>query len=324
MMECEKKLLASERMQAVSIVTPNHMHFPAAEAALNAGFHVISDKPATHNLEDAKKLRNLVEEKQLLYFLTHNYLGYPMVKQLRAMILGGELGDIWDVRVEYPQGWLSTMLKGQKQATWRGDPAQSGEGGAIADIGTHCVNLTEYVTGMRVDELAADLSIVLWKQGRLLDDLAHMMLRFPNDARGTLDCAQVHIDHENDLAIRVYGSKGSAEWHQIEPNTLLVRMSGKPMMTYRTGHEGYLCAAATAATRMPPGHPEGYLEGFANIYKNAAAAIRGFDAGKSVSEATHDFTGIDGGVYGLAFIHAAVLSSQENSAWTKIAPLMEA
>lgn len=317
MIKAEAALPEGERMDFIAIVTPNHVHFPPAKMALENGFHVLSDKPATFDLNEAKELAKLVEKTGLLYGLTHNYTGYPLVKQAREMVLNGTLGKIRKVVVEYPQGWLATKVEesGQKQASWRTDPTKSGAAGCVGDIGTHAENLAEYITGLKISELAADLSTFV--EGRLLDDDANILLRFDNGAKGVLHCSQISVGEENNLNIRVYGEKGSLEWHQKEPNTMLVKWLDQPMQVFRTGN-GYLGAAAAAGTRTPPAHPEGYLEGFANIYKNFANAIRARQAGREPTAIENDYPKIEDGVRGMAFIEAVVASSKANASWTKV------
>ena len=317
MILAEKALPAEQRMDFISIVTPNHMHFAPAKLALENGFHVLSDKPATFNLAEARELATLVKQTGQLYGLTHNYTGYPMVKQAREMVRDGQLGKIRKVVVEYPQGWLATRLEesGQKQAAWRTDPARSGAAGCVGDIGTHAENLAEYVTGLHIKELAADLTAFV--EGRLLDDDANILLRFDNGAKGVLHCSQISVGEENGLNIRVYGEKGGLEWHQKEPNTLLAKWLDKPMETLRTGN-GYLCAAAAANTRTPASHPEGYLEAFANIYRNFANHIRATHNGEEPTALVLDYPKIQDGIRGMAFIEAVVASSQHNAAWTQV------
>jgi predicted dehydrogenase len=319
MILAEKALPASERMDFIAIVTPNHMHFPPAKMALENGFHVLSDKPATFDLAEAKALAALVKKTGLLYGLTHNYTGYPLVKQARDMVATGKLGKIRKVVVEYPQGWLATRLEasGQKQAGWRTDPKRSGAGGCVGDIGTHAENLAEYITGLQISELAADATSFV--KGRKLDDDVNVLLRFKGGAKGVLHCSQISVGEENNLNIRVYGELGGLEWHQKEPNTLLVKWLDQPMQVYRTAN-GYLCDAAKAAGRIPPAHPEGYLEAFANIYKNFANAIRARLDGKKLAadDLANDFPKIEDGVRGMAFINAVVESSAKNAAWTKL------
>ncbi len=319
MITAEKALPEGERMDFIAIVTPNHMHFPPAKMALENGFHVLSDKPATFDLEEAKTLAALVEKTGQLYGLTHNYTGYPLVKQAREMVAAGVFGKIRKVVAEYPQGWLATRIEesGQKQAAWRTDPKRSGAAGCVGDIGTHAENLAEYITGLRISELAADLTTFV--EGRELDDDGNILLRFEGGAKGVLHCSQISVGEENNLSIRVYGEKGGLEWHQKEPNTMLVKWPDQPMQVYRTAN-GYLGAAALAAGRTPPAHPEGYLEAFANIYKNFAAHIRAKLEGKELPETdlALDYPKIEDGVRGMAFIEAVVASSKANATWTKL------
>ncbi|MDB6153678.1 MAG: oxidoreductase protein [Chthoniobacteraceae bacterium] len=317
MIEKEKALPEGERMDFISIVTPNHMHFPPAKMALENGFHVLSDKPATFNLAEAKELAALVKQTGLLYGLTHNYTGYPMVKEARNLVQTGKLGKIRKVVAEYPQGWLATRIEesGQKQACWRTDPARSGAAGCIGDIGTHAENLAEYITGLHISELAADLTSFV--EGRQLDDDGNLLLRFEGGAKGVLHASQISVGEENNLAIRVYGEKGGIEWHQNEPNTLLVKWPDQPMQVYRTAN-GYLSAAAAAAGRTPPSHPEGYLEAFANVYKNFAGHIRTRLENREPDALVLDYPKIEDGIRGMAFIEAVVSSSKNNAAWTKV------
>lgn len=309
-------------IEAVSIVTPNHMHWPAAKAFLEAGIHVICDKPLTSNLADAKKLAALVEKSGKLFILTHNYTGYPMVRQAREMVASGKLGDIRVVQAEYPQDWLTENIEasGQKQAAWRTDPAQSGAGGATGDIGTHAYNLARFVTGLELDSLAADLDSFV--PGRQLDDNAHIMLRFKARgsapaAKGSIWASQVAPGNENGLKIRVYGTKGGLEWVQADPNYLWYTPFGQPKQLITRSGAGAGPAAARV-TRIPSGHPEGYLEGFATIYAEAARAIRaarrkGGKPGKDVIYPT-----VQDGVEGVAFVDACVRSSKKNAAWVKL------
>ncbi len=319
MITAEAGLPADQRMDFVAIVTPNHVHFPPAKLALENGFHVLSDKPATFDLAEAKELQKLVKKTGLLYGLTHNYTGYPLVKEARELVATGKLGKIRKVVVEYPQGWLATRLEesGQKQAAWRTDPKRSGAAGSIGDIGTHAENLAEYISGLQISELAADLTSFV--KGRQLDDDGNVLLRFKGGAKGLLHCSQISVGEENNLNIRVYGEKGGLEWHQKEPNTLLVKWMDQPMQVYRTAN-GYLCAAAKAAGRTPPAHPEGYLEAFANIYKHFALAIRARVEGRKLAkdDFANDYPKIEDGVRGMAFIEAVVKSSKANAAWTKL------
>ncbi|NKB52037.1 MAG: gfo/Idh/MocA family oxidoreductase [Rhizobiaceae bacterium] len=304
-------------IQAVSIVTPNNMHYPVAREFLKRGIHVICDKPLTASLGDAKKLSALVEKTGAIFVLTHNYTGYPMVRQAREMIASGELGEIRVVQAEYPQDWLSADLEstGQKQASWRTDPTQAGAGGSTGDIGTHAYNLASFMTGLEVSELSADLSAFV--SGRQLDDNAHVMLRFTSGARGMLWSSQVAPGNENALAIRIYGSKGGLEWRQEDPNYLWYTPLGEPKRLITRGGAGS-GEDAGRVTRVPPGHPEGYLEGFANIYTEAARAIRAAQSGGKV-EAGTVYPTVQDGVKGVAFVDACVRSSNRNSAWVKLA-----
>ena len=315
----EAALPPDTRVDFVAIVTPNHVHFPAAKAALEHGFHVLSDKPATFDLAEAKALAALVKKTGLLYGLTHNYTGYPLVKEARDMIAAGKIGKIRKIVVEYPQGWLATRVEasGQKQASWRTDPKKSGAAGCIGDIGTHAENLAEYITGLQISELAADLTSFV--KGRKLDDDGNLLLRFKGGAKGVLHSSQISVGEENNLNIRIYGEKGGLEWHQAEPNTLLVKWIDQPMQVYRTGN-GYLGRNAAAAARTPPSHPEGYLEAFANIYKNFANAIRARLEKKKLAkdDPANDYPKVEDGVRGMAFIEAVVKSSKANAAWTKL------
>ncbi len=315
----EAALPADQRIDFVAIVTPNHVHFPAAKAALEGGFHVLSDKPATFDLAEARELAAIVKKTGLLYGLTHNYTGYPLVKEARHLVASGKLGKIRKVVVEYPQGWLATRVEasGQKQAAWRTDPKRSGAAGCIGDIGTHAENLAEYITGLQISELAADITAFV--KGRKLDDDGNVLLRFKGGAKGVLHASQISVGEENNLNIRVYGELGGLEWHQREPNTMLLKWPDQPMQVYRTAN-GYLSDAAKAAGRTPPAHPEGYLEGFANIYKNFATAIRARQAGTKLKkdDLANDYPKIEDGVRGMAFIEAVVKSSKANAAWTKL------
>ena len=320
MIKREALLSPEARMDFVAIVTPNHMHFPPAQMALQYGFHVLSDKPATFNLAQAKKLRDLVQKTGLLYGLTHNYTGYPLVKEARDLVRSGKLGKIRKVVVEYPQGWLATRLEatGQKQAAWRSDPKKSGVGGCVGDIGTHAENLAEYITGLQIKELAADTTVFV--KGRLLDDDINVLLRFDNGAKGVLHASQISVGEENNLNIRVWGETGGLEWHQKEPNTLLVKWRDRPTELYRAAN-AYLGAAAKAATRTPPAHPEGYLEAFANIYRSFANHIRARLEGRkpALDDPALDYPKIDDAVRGMAFIEAVVRSSAKNAKWTALA-----
>ncbi len=303
-------------IEAVAIVTPNHVHYPAAAAFLRAGIHVICDKPLTSTLPDARKLKALAEKSGRVFVLTHNYTGYPMVRQARDMVARGQLGRIRLVQAEYPQDWLTGPVEasGQKQAEWRTDPARTGPGGATGDIGTHAYNLARFVTGLDLKELAADLDSFV--PGRRVDDNAHVLLRFAGGAKGMIWASQVAPGHENGLKLRVYGEKGGLEWFQPDPNALWYTPLGEPKRLITRGGAGAGPAAARV-TRIPSGHPEGYLEGFANIYQEAARAIRAARAGRKPPKDVV-FPTIDDGVEGVAFVTACVASSKRNGAWTKL------
>ena len=303
-------------IDAVAIVTPNHMHAPVAEAFLKAGIHVICDKPLTTTLKEARRLQALAEKSGLVFVVTHNYTGYPMVRQARAMVRAGDLGAIRVVQVEYPQDWLSTKLEesGQKQAEWRTDPARSGAGGCIGDIGTHAMNLADYVTGQTPSALCAELTTFV--EGRRLDDNAQILLRYPSGARGMLWASQVAPGNENALKLRVYGEKGGLEWRQEHPNQLLWSPLGEPTRILARG-TGAVGADGARVTRIPSGHPEGYLEAFATLYSEAAAAIRAHRLGASPPPEVQFPTAADG-VRGLAFIEAAVRSSKAGGRWTPL------
>ncbi|MGE0772163.1 MAG: Gfo/Idh/MocA family protein [Cyclobacteriaceae bacterium] len=317
MILAEKKLPAGERMDFVSIVTPNHMHYAPAKFALENGFHVIMDKPLAFSMSEAKSLQKIVAKSGLVFGLTHTYTGYPMVKEARNMIAAKILGKIRKVYVEYPQGWLATFVEGSgnKQASWRTDPSKSGAGGAIGDIGTHAANLAEYVIGANITEICAQLNIVV--KGRRLDDDSAMLLKFENEATGVLLATQVAAGDENNLNIRVYGEKGGLEWRQEEPNTLVVKWLDKPKEIVRAGWP-YNSDAAKNNTRTPAGHPEGYLEAFANLYMNFAKAVRDYKPGKKIDPAKYDFPDIEDGVKGMAFVETVIKSSKSNTKWTKL------
>ena len=314
MIEQEKALPEGERMDFIAIVTPNHVHFPPAKLALENGFSVVCDKPLSFNTEEALELQRLVEETGLLFALTHNYTGYPMVKQARAMVSNGDLGEIRKVIVAYPQGWLSTRLEAtnQKQASWRTDPNRSGAAGAMGDIGTHAENLAEYITGLQITKLCADLHTFV--DGRQLDDDGSVLLRFDNGARGILYASQIAAGEENALHIRVYGEKGGVEWHQMYPNDLKVRWLDKPEQLLRTG-VGELYPSAQTSARIPAGHPEGYLEAFANIYRNFAHCLRARLSGEKVDPVYEDYPTVQDGVRGMQFIDRVIASSASDEKW---------
>lgn len=304
-------------VEVVSIVTPNHMHFLPAKAFLERGIHVICDKPLTSTGQDAEALAAVVAKSDALFFLTHNYTGYPMIRQAQAMVAAGEIGKIRLVQAEYAQDWLTVAHEddGLKQAEWRTDPSKSGAGGSVGDIGTHAYNLACFVSGLRAEELAADLQSFV--QGRRLDDNAHVMLRFAGGARGMLWSSQVAPGNENGLKLRVYGETGGLEWRQEDPNYLWHTPFGEPKRLITRGGAGSGPQAA-AVSRIPPGHPEGYLEGFANIYTGAADAIEAHRDGKDAPAEAALLPGIQAGMDGMAFIEACVRSSQANSGWHKL------
>lgn len=314
----ESKLPEEVRMDFISIVTPNHMHYGPAKMALEYGFHVVCDKPLSFDMEEAKDLVKSVKKSGLIFALTHNYTGYPMVKQARKMVANNDIGEIRRIVVEYPQGWLSTKLEAdteQKQASWRTDPKRSGAAGAMGDIGTHAENLAEYISGLKIAELCADLHAHI--EGRRLDDDGSVLLRFENGARGVLYASQISVGEENALSIRIYGTKAGLEWHQMEPNSLIVKHLSRSMEVLRTG-VGDLYPEATAHTRVPAGHPEGYLEAFANIYRNFAKCVQARLSDREVDPIYKDFPTVEDGLRGMQFIEAVVASSKSTEKWYKI------
>ncbi|MBN1349877.1 Gfo/Idh/MocA family oxidoreductase [candidate division KSB1 bacterium] len=317
MAEKEAKLPVGVRIDFVSIVTPNHVHFEPAKLYLEAGFHVVCDKPMTFTLDEAKKLVKIVEKSGKVFALTHNYTGYPMVKEARNLVKTGQLGEIRKIVVEYPQDWLRTQLEstGQKQADWRTDPARSGLAGCMGDIGSHCENLANYITGLVAEEICADLTTFV--KGRKLDDDVSVLIHFNNGARGVLHASQIATGNENNLSIRVWGTKGGLEWHQEHPNYLYVYAADSPVQIYRRGN-GYVCEAAQRATRLPTGHPEAFIEAFANIYVNAGETIRAKEAGIKASELQLDFPTVYDGLRGMAFITSVVESSKSKEKWFKV------
>ncbi|BBM70056.1 Gfo/Idh/MocA family protein [Rhodothermus marinus] len=312
MVEKEAALPPEERIDFVSIVTPNHLHYPIAKAFIEAGFHVVCDKPMTTTLEEAEDLCRLVARHNVLFALTHNYSGYPMVKQARAMVQEGLLGEIRKIVVEYPQGWLATPLEqtGQKQAVWRTDPKLAGAG-ALGDIGSHAEHLARYITGLELDRLCADITTFV--PGRKVEDDANLLVHYQNGARGILYASQVSVGEENNLRIRVYGTKASLEWHQEEPNYLYVRYSDRPEEVYKRGNE-YLAPAARRASRLPSGHPEAFIEAFANIYLNFARTLKARLAGEKPDPLDLDFPTVQDGARGVHFILTA-LESGRRRAW---------
>jgi len=317
MFRAEAELPPHERMEFVSIVTPNHVHAEPAMLALEHGFHVVLDKPMTLNLAEAIELQQAVERSGLLFCLTHTYTGYPMIKEAKQLVASGKFGTIRKVYVEYPQGWLSTYAEGgdNKQAAWRTDPARSGIAGAMGDIGTHAFNLAEYVSGLEVESLCADIQTVV--PGRKLDDDGSVLLRFHNGASGVLIATQVAAGEENNVRIRVYGEKGGLEWQQQDANTLLVKWSDRPAEVWRTGGS-YVSEYAAHNTRVPAGHPEGYLEAFANLYRNFALTLRARLDGTEATAVVLDFPGIREGVRGMMFIDRVIASGQATQKWTAL------
>ena len=313
----EAELPEGKRMDFVAIVTPNHMHYGPAKMALEYGFHVVCDKPLSFDMEQAEELQKLVKKTGLIFAITYNYTGYPMVKQARAMIAHQEIGKIRKVVVAYPQGWLSTLLEAydQKQASWRTDPSKSGIAGAMGDIGTHAENLAEYVTGLKIIKLCADISTIV--KGRRLDDDGNVLLRFNNGARGVLYASQISAGEENNLQINVYGEKGCLIWKQMEPNTLTVKWLDQPTQIYRTG-VGNLYSQANDHTRLPAGHPEGYLEAFANIYRNVAMCIKARVLGEMPHDKYIDYPNVDDGVRGMKFVYAVIKSGKSTDKWTEL------
>ena len=315
MAKAEAKLPASQRLDFIVIVTPNHQHFPPAKLFLESGFNVVLDKPATFNLAEAVKLRAIVKKSKKVLVLTHNYTGNVMVKQARELVANGSVGQIRKIVVEYPQGWLSTFLEktGQKQAGWRTDPKRSGVAGCMGDIGTHAENLARYITGLHIESLCADLTTFV--KGRKLDDDGNVLVRYKGGAKGVLHSSQISIGDENMLNIRVYGTKAGLEWRQEFPNELVVKYADQPRQTWRRGN-GYLTPRVGRFTRIPAGHPEGYLEAFANIYLEAYRAISAEVEGKRQPKDL-DFPTIEDGVEGMVFIETVVKSSKLGAKWLK-------
>lgn len=318
MAEQEAKLPADRRIDFVSIVTPNKSHFAIASTFLKAGFNVVCDKPMTFDLKEARELRRIVKRTGKIFALTHNYTGYPLVKHARSMVQQNQLGDILKIVVEYPQGWLLDTIEktGQKQASWRTDPKQAGASCCIGDIGTHAENLARYITGLKIDSVCAEFTS--FGKGRKLEDDGNLLVRYRGGAKGILYASQVSAGEENDLNIRVYGTKGALEWHQENPNELLLKFNGKPRQILTRGN-AYLSKEATAATRLPPGHPEAFIEAFANIYGEAAKAIADEVSGRKMKK--YDYPDVEDGVIGMAFIEAAVKSANSARKWTKMPKL---
>ena len=320
MVERERALPEDQRIDFVSVVTPNHLHCPVATAFLEAGFHVVCDKPMTLDVPEARRLKQVVTRSRRVFALTYNYTGYPMVKLARDLVRQGDLGRLRKVVVQYPQGWLSTRLEqaGLKQAEWRTDPTRSGAAGCIGDIGTHAENLAEYITGLQIVELCADLTTFV--RGRRLDDDGTVLLRLQRGVRGVLLASQIAVGEENGLAIRVYGEEKGLEWHQEHPNTLTLRSQDGPLEVWSRGH-GYVEArspAAARATRLPAGHPEAFLEAFANVYRNAADTIRARRARTRPDPLARDFPTVDDGLRGMVFIETVVKSARSMQKWLKV------
>jgi predicted dehydrogenase len=313
MAEKEAALPKGERIDFVSIVTPNHLHFPVAKVFLEAGFHVVCDKPMTFTLAEARILRKIVQKTGRVFALTHNYSGYPMVREAREWVRKGKIGKVLKVVSEYPQGWLSEPLEttGQKQADWRTDPARAGISCCMGDIGTHAEQLARYVTGLEIESLCAELTTFV--EGRLLEDDGNVLIRYKGGAKGIIYASQISNGEENGLHLRVYGTTGSLEWHQEDPNYLIVKRQGKPIETWKRGND-YLSAEAKAASRIPAGHPEAFIEAFANIYRDAFAAIRAAERGKVIKKKT--YPDVDDGVYGMAFVETVVKSGKSVKKWT--------
>jgi predicted dehydrogenase len=315
MAKAEAGMPAASRLDFVVIVTPNHQHFEPARLFMESGFNVVCDKPVTFDLAQAKKLRTVVRRTGKVFVLTHNYTGNAMVKQARELVRNGTVGTIRKVVVEYPQGWLADAIEksGQKQASWRTDPKRSGAAGSMGDIGTHAENLARYITGLEIEELCADLTTFV--KGRKLDDDGNVLVRYKGGAKGVLHASQICVGDENDLNIRVYGTKASLAWHQEHPNELVVKYGDRPRQIWRRGN-GYDGDEAKRFTRMPAGHPEGYLEAFGNIYREAFRAVAAEVEGRRIPR-NLDFPTIDDGVEGMAFIEAVVRSSRLGARWVK-------
>jgi predicted dehydrogenase len=318
MIEAESRLPEGERIDFVAVTTPNNWHFPIARDFLKAGFHVMCEKPMTITSQQAKELQKLVKKTGLVFGLMHNYTGYPMVKLAKDMVRNKDLGAIRKVVVQYPQGWLATALErtGQMQASWRTDPKQSGAGGCVGDIGTHAANLAEYITGLQITHVCAELTTFV--RGRLLDDDCNCLIKFDNGAKGVLHASQISIGEENNLAIWVHGEKASLEWHQEDPNYLRVRRMSRAEEVWKRGNDYVAAYSAAAArnTRLPSGHPEAFIEAFANNYVNFAATVKSALAGTRPDPLALDFPGVLAGLRGLLFIETVVASSKSRKKWT--------
>jgi len=317
MIEKELQLPEGERIDFVSITTPNNWHFPIAQDFLQAGFHVVCEKPMTFNVKEARQLQKIVKASRRVFALMHNYTGYPMVKLARDIVRQGDLGKIRKIVVQYPQGWLAREVHSQ-QADWRTDPKQSGAAGSIGDIGTHAENLAEYITGLKIVELCADLTTFV--KGRRLDDDGNVLLRFQKGAKGVLHVSQVSIGEENNLAIWIYGEDGGLEWHQEHPNYLYVKVPDGPLQVWRRGNDyvGERSPAAGRATRLPSGHPEAFIEAFANVYCNAADTIRARILRQKPDRLVMDFPTVDDGLRGMLFIETVVKSAKSRQKWLKM------
>ena len=316
MFAAEKALPAEKRIDFVSVTTPNHMHFPVAKGAVEAGFNVVCDKPLTLTLAEAEALAGVVKTSGVVFAVSHNYTGYPLVRQAREMILAGEFGEIQAIRAEYIQGWLRTRLEaeGQKQAAWRTDPTKSGAAGAFGDIATHAYNLGRYITGLLPEKISANLKS--FEPGRALDDYGHAVIRYENGALGTVTASQISHGRENDLRIQVDGTRASLEWHQENPNQLLVRKNGEPLRVYtRDPNAPFMNAAGRAACRLPSGHPEAFFEAFANIYRSAYDAMELALTGRPFERTDTVYPNIHDGVEGMYFIEQSVASSKADGAW---------
>jgi predicted dehydrogenase len=315
----EKALPADQRVDFVSVATPNHTHFEIAKAAADAGFNVMCDKPMTFDLAQAEALGEAVDRSGVVFAVTHNYTGYPLVRQAREMIASGELGEINAIRSNYIQGWLRTRLEkdSQKQAAWRTDPSKSGAAGCFGDIATHAYNLARYMTGLLPAEISCQLKT--FESGRQLDDYGTAIIRFQNGALGTVTASQISHGRENDIFIEIDGTKASLEWHQEEPNKMFVRANGQPQRIYTRAGGPYLGNAAAAVTRIPSGHPEGYLEAFANVYRSAYDAMIARAEGKPFEKTNTIYPNVNDGVEGMYFIQQCVASSKQNGAWLPLA-----
>jgi predicted dehydrogenase len=317
MIRREAELPVSEKMDFVSIVTPNHLHVEPAKLALENGFHVVMDKPLAFDLAEAKELQSLLERSGKFFCITHTYTGYPMLKEARQQVLSGKFGVVRKIYVEYPQGWLSTLLEAgdNKQAGWRTDPSKSGAAGAMGDIGTHAFNMAEYITGLKVTRVCADINILV--KGRKLDDDGAVLLKFDNGASGVLFVTQAAPGEENNIRLSVSGEKGGLDWSHNDPNSLYVKWPDKPTEIWRAG-ENYLSALARHNARTPPGHPEGYLEAFANHYRNFALRVKAQLSGEKPREEWLDFPGIEDGMRGMLFIEKVIESGRSDKKWIEM------